>query len=259
MGKENHISETKTRMRDRPPSSGDHVASKAAVENLILRALPGEEYGLFASRLEFLEFPKHQTLQKPGSNMGYAYFPNRGLVSLIVELEDGKSLEVGMIGKEGFLGAPSVMGIRDTHSRAIVQAPTEAFRIPSEKFAEILPAAPRMQLLLARFAVLYNLQVAQIAACTRFHQLEHRLARWLSISVKKFGFDHLPFTQEFLAAMLGVGRPSVTLAAGALQKAGLISYSRGSVTILDRRGLENASCECYRVLLQLESDAVLQR
>jgi len=191
--------------------------------------------------------------------MEHAYFPSRGLVSLVVELEEGKSLEVGMIGREGFLGAPSAMGIRDTHGRAIVQAPAEAFRIPSEQFAEILPAAPRLQFLLAHSVIRYNLQVAQIPACTRFHQLKQRLARWLSISAKKSGSDHLPFTQESLAAMLGVGRPSITLAAGALQKAGLISYSRGSVTILDRRALENASCECYRVILQLESDAVFER
>ena len=220
-----------------------------------MRALPSEEYSLFAARLELVELAKGRTLQEPGSNMEHAYFPNRGLVSLVVELEDGKSLEVGMIGREGFLGAPSVMGIRDIRSRAIVQAPAAAFRIPSEQFAEILPAAPRLQFQLAHFAILYNLQVAQIAACTRFHQIEQRLARWLSISAKKSGSEQLPFTQEFLAAMLGVGRPSITLAAGALQKAGLIRYSRGSVTILDRHGLENAACECYRVILQLESEA----
>jgi CRP-like cAMP-binding protein len=256
-GKESHISETM--LRKRPQIRSERAVSGAVVENLILLALPAEEYSLFVPHLELIEFQKRETLQQPGSNIEYGYFINRGAVSRVVELEDGRSLEVGMIGKEGFLGAPSVMGIRDTHSRAIVLAPAETFRINSEQFAEILPAAPQLQSLLARSAILYNLQVAQIAVCTRFHEIEQRLARWLAISARRSGCEDLPFTQEFLAAMLGVGRPSVTLAAGALQKAGLIRYSRGFVTILDRRGLEAAACECYRVIVQLESDAAWQR
>ncbi|HEY7616076.1 MAG TPA: Crp/Fnr family transcriptional regulator [Terriglobales bacterium] len=205
--------------------------------------------------LEVVELRKRQVLQEPSSSLEYGYFLNRGLVSRVIELEDGKSLEVGVIGKESFLGAPGLMGIRDTHSRAIVQGPAQAFRISLEEFAELIPAMPHVHLLMARSTSLYNLQVGQIAACTRFHQIEQRLARWLLVVARKSGTENLAFTQEFLAAILGVGRPSVTLAAGALQKSGLIRYGRGSVTILDRRGLESAACECYRVLMQLDAEA----
>lgn len=160
-----------------------------------------------------------------------------------------------MIGKEGCVGTASLLGKESTHLGATVQVPGTAFRIRAELMRDRLPASPTLQWLLARTSVAETLQAAQIAGCTRFHRIEQRLARWLLVCHGKTRLERLPFTQEFLAAMLGAGRPSVTLAAGVLQKAGAISYNRGTVRIASLSKLEAAACDCYHAILEAESDA----
>lgn len=225
------------------------------MRNNLLSAIPAREFAMIAPHLELMRLRAGDDLYKPGSNHDFAFFPNSGMISLIVELGDGRSLEVGYVGQEGFVGAPATVGIRTTHSRAIVQSPVEAFRIRTEKVRELFSEATQLWRLFLRWQVVCLLQAFQLAACTQFHQIEQRLARWLLVCQRKTGLDRLPFTQEFLATILGVGRPSVSIAAGTLQRTGIIKYGRGTVAILDQRGLEAAACECHRVFLQLEAEA----
>jgi CRP-like cAMP-binding protein len=153
-----------------------------------------------------------------------------------------------LIGKEGFSGSPLVAGFRTSHTRTVVQADATAFRVDADVLRAALPKNPKLERQLSRFAQLLAVQVTQIAACNRLHEVNERLARWLLMTQDRVGSRSLPLTQEFLAQMLGTRRASVTVSAGALQRAGLITYTRGNVTILDRRMLEEASCDCYGML-----------
>ena len=156
-----------------------------------------------------------------------------------------------MVGSEGFVGAPLAMGVRDSSQRAIIQVPADAFRVNSELLETILASAPVLQQGLNHFVLLQGLQVAQLAACNRLHEIEQRLARWLLMTHDRVGSNSFPITHDLLAQMLGSGRPSVTVAAGGLQKAGIIEYTRGVVTIRNRKGLERAACECYRAIRRI--------
>lgn len=230
--------------------------SGAALSNRLLLGVPSEEYSLFAPEFEFVSFRSRERLLEPGSSPDFVFFPNEGSVSLVLELDDARSLEVCMTGKEGCVGTASILGRQSTHLGAMVQVAGTGFRIRTEVLRDRLAASPTLQLLLARRAVSESLQAAQIAACTRFHRIEQRLARWLLVCRAKTGMERLPFTQEFLAAMLGAGRPSVTLAAGALQKQGVISYQRGIVRIESLGKLGAAACDCYRAILEADSQFV---
>lgn len=218
------------------------------VENDILLAIPEPEYKALRPHLEFIELQMHQVLQDPGEKIEFGFFLNSGLVSLLVVTRDARSVEVGVVGKEGFLGLPLASGLRESSQRAIIQAPAGAFRVKSEVLENFLSSSPRLQYWLNRFVLLQGLQTAQLAACNRLHEIEQRLARWLLMSQDRVGSDSLPITHDLLSQMLGSGRPSVTVAAGALQRAGIIEYSRGVVKILNRKALESAACECYAVI-----------
>ena len=215
--------------------------------------MPPEENSLFAPELELVSLRSRERLQEPGTVADFIFFPNEGSISVVLELHDGHTLEVSMVGKEGCVGTAALLGFGGTHLGATVQAPGAAFRIPAEFVRDRLSAAPTLQLLLARRAIAEHLQASQIGACTRFHRIEQLLARWLLVCRAKTGLENLPFTQEYLAEMLGAGRPSVTLAAVALQKAGVISYNRGSVRVDNLSKLESASCDCFRAILESES------
>lgn len=228
--------------------------SGAPIRNRLLLGLPPEEFSLFAPGLEPVSFRSRQRVHEPGSAVDFVYFPNEGSVSLVVELHDGRSLEVCMVGKEGCLGTAAAFGLGSSQLGAMVQVPGSGFRIRAELVRDRLPAAPTLQMLLARRSIVESLQACQIAACTRFHHIEQRLARWLLVCSAKTGLERLPFTQEFLAGMLGAGRPSVTLAAGALQKAGAISYNRGTVRIESSSKLQAAACDCHRAILESDSE-----
>jgi CRP-like cAMP-binding protein len=187
-------------------------------------------------------------LQETGQRIDFAYFLNEGLASLVVLTRDGRSVEVAIVGKEGMIGTPLAVGLRQGPYRAITQISGQALRIKSAALEEILQSAPELRLILNRYVLIQGLQIAQIAACNRLHEIEQRLARWLLMCQDRIDSDLLPITHEFLAQMLGTGRPSVSLAAGILQRAGLIENLRGTVKILNRPQLEESACECYRAI-----------
>jgi CRP-like cAMP-binding protein len=218
------------------------------VHNEILLGIPPKEFELVFPKLEFVRLKTHQLLHEPGDTLRSAYFCNSGLVSILSVFPDGKSVEVGLIGKEGFVGLPLVVGFHTAPTRAIAQIEGTSFRVDSDTLIALLRQCPRLERRLHQFSQIMAMQVTQIAACNRLHEVNERLARWLLMSSDRIESSLVPLTQELLAQMLGTRRSSVTVAAGMLQKAGLISHTRGSVKIADRKKLEDASCECYGIM-----------
>jgi CRP-like cAMP-binding protein len=224
-----------------------------AIENPILLALQSKERDLLFPKMQFLELPKHMLLHEASEPIEYAYFINEGLVSLLTVLADGKSVEVGLCGKEGFVGLPLLAGFTTSPSRVVMQIEGSGFRIRAKDFQSVLRALPKLSRSLQRFSQVLGMQATQIAACNRLHEVDHRLARWLLMSQDRIGGDVVSLTQETLSNMLGTRRASVTVAAGILQRAGFITYRRGDVKIDDRRGLEEHACECYEAMNRLSA------
>ena len=218
------------------------------VANEILSSIPENEFNQLRAELEFVQLPHHDILHEAGERLEFAYFLNEGLASLVVLTSDGRSVEVAIVGHEGVVGTPLAVGLHRGPYRSIMQISGTAFRIQSDILEHRLEETPELRLLLNRFVLIQGLQIAQIAACNRLHEIEQRLARWLLMCQDRVNSEYLPVTHEFLAQMLGTGRPSVSLAAGILQKAGTIENSRGNVKILNRSELESAACECYRAI-----------
>jgi CRP-like cAMP-binding protein len=218
------------------------------VANEILLGLPKKEIEELFPKLEFVRLKLHTVLHESGERIKSAYFVNTGLQSVLTVQPDGKTVEVGLIGNEGFVGLPIIAGFRSSPTRVITQGEGTAYRVDADTLGQILPRFPQLQIELQRFAQQLAMQSTQIAACNRLHDVEERLARWLMMSRDRIGSDELPLTQEFLSQMLGTRRSSVSVAAGMLQKAGMITYTRGNVTILDKSKLEDASCDCYEVI-----------
>jgi CRP-like cAMP-binding protein len=221
------------------------------IHNEILLGLPPRERELLFPRLEFIRLDTHHVLHEPGDTLKSAYFCNSGLVSILTVFPDGKSVEVGLVGKEGFIGLPLTAGFRTAPTRAIAQIAGSVFRVDGETLKAALRQSPNLERRLQQFSQVMGMQATQIAACNRLHEVNERLARWLLMSADRIGSNSVPLTQEFLGQMLGTRRSSVTVASGALQKAGLISHTRGDVEIIDRRKLEKAACACYG-LMQLQ-------
>ena len=220
------------------------------VHNEILLGLPPRERELLFSKLELVRLRMHHVLHEPGDTLKSAYFPNTGLVSILSVFPDGKSVEVGLVGKEGFIGLPLVAGFRTAPTRAIAQIEGSVFRVDGETLVALLRRCPTLDRQLQQFSQIMAMQVTQIAACNRLHEVNERLARWLLMSADRIGSNSVPLTQELIAQMLGTRRSSVTVAAGALQKAGLITYTRGDVKIIDRKKLEESACECYGIMVR---------
>lgn len=218
------------------------------IHNEILLGLPSRESELLFPKLEFVRLSVHHTLHEPGDTLKSAWFCNSGLISILSVFPDGKSVEVGLVGKEGFVGLPLVAGFRTAPTRAIAQIEASAFRVDSEKLSELLRECPKLERKLQQFSQIMAMQVTQIAACNRLHEVNERLARWLLMSADRVESNSVPLTQEFLAQMLGTRRSSVSVAAGMLEKAGLITHSRGDVKIIARKKLEEAACECYELM-----------
>ena len=208
------------------------------------------EFSSIRPHLQFVDLPHHLSLHQPHRTVQFAHFPNEGLISLVVELKDGKTVEAGLLGNEGASGMPAVLGLRRSPLREIVQIAGKGFRVKVDALREILPSAPGLQAILSRYAAGLAMQVAQTAACNRLHKIEKRLARWLLIAQDGVDSGTLPITHDFLATMLGTDRPSVSLAASILQRKKIIEYSRGSVKILNRKNLEQFACECYAIIRQ---------
>jgi len=215
------------------------------VHNSILLGLPKRERAVVMSKLEFERLPAHSVLTEVGEAIKFVYFVNDGLASVLNVLLTGKSVEVGLCGFEGFVGLPLIAGFESSPSQIIMQVAGSGFKLAAKDFVAALRSCPTLALSLSRFAQEMALQSAQIAACNRLHPVDQRLARWLLMSQDRIGGSLVPLTQEFLSHMLATRRASVTAAAGILQKAGLITYSRGLVKVENRSKLESATCECY--------------
>lgn len=220
-------------------------AAGKAINNNVLLNLPADEFELLRPQLEPVDLPQQKILFEPGEKIDFAYFPNHGMTSLVIVVKDGRSVEVGLVAKEGMVGTPLAAGMQSGACRAIMQIAGSGLRIRAEILQDILLDAPKLRLSLNRYALRLGLEVAQIAACNRLHEIEQRLARWLLMCQDRVDSAFLPLTHEFLAEMLGTGRPTVTLASGILQRAGYIENERGKVRILNRKQLEGAACECY--------------
>jgi len=221
-----------------------------AIHNAILLELPRKECERIFSQMEFVQIPSRFVLNERAETIKFGYFINSGLISILNVMSDGKSVEVGLTGKEGFVGLPLAVGFGTSPTRAVAQIAGAAFRVSAEAMENILRECPELEKHLHRYALELALQGAQLAACNRLHEVDERLARWLLMSQDRVASSDFLLTQESLSMMLGTRRASVTIAAGILQKAGLITYQRGHVRIEKRAALEEAACECYSTLNQ---------
>lgn len=227
------------------------------IQNQLLSALPKEEYKRLLPHLELVSLPLKQIIYAPNELIEYVYFPTDGVISLVNIGEDGGTVEAATVGNEGMAGIPILLGSDRMISQAIVQIVGEALRMKAEVFKrEVIPGSQLHNLLLRYTLALMNL-ISQSAACNRLHLVEARCCRWLLLCQDRVKSDSFLLTQEFLAQMLGVRRATVSGVAATLQEAGLIRYSRGKITICDRRRLEASSCECYRIVKD-EFDRLLQ-
>jgi CRP-like cAMP-binding protein len=217
------------------------------VSNIILLSLSDSDYSSLRPHLEFVSLPDHLVLHEAGGKLEFVYFPNRGLISLVVVMKDGKTAEAGIVGHEGFTGALAVVGLNRSPLQAVVQITGDGFRIDVENLQNTLESAPQLLQRLSRYVAIRGMQVAQTAACNRLHGIEQRLARWLLMAQDRVDVESLAITHDFLATMLGTDRPSVSSAAGILQGRKLIQYNRGAVKIVNRKKLEKSACECYGV------------
>ncbi len=213
--------------------------------NLLLAALPAEDYKHFIPHLDEVSFPIGKVLHPPGERIKDVYFPTQGMVSLISILEDGSTTEIALIGNEGMIGMPVFWGGNYSTNCAVVQLEGSGLKLNAEIFKQKFLSSEVLQKRLLLYTQALLTQVSQNAACNRQHTIEERLCRWLLSVCDCIGKDNFPLTQEFISQMLGIRRSSVTVAAGTLQKAGLIRYNRGNINIINIKDLEAAACECY--------------
>ena len=218
------------------------------VKNRLLAALPPLEFALLAANLSRVDLVLGQTLQMAGSEIDTVYFPETGFISAMTVLTDGRPLEIGLIGAEGVAGVSVVLGASISFSETMCQTGGRAYKMPAVKLVEALTHAPKLRELLLKYVHVFHIQVAQTAACNAHHELSQRLSRWLLSAHDRSGQAELSLTQDLIAVMLGVRRSTVSLAAGMLQKGGVIRYMHGKITVTDRVGLENAACECYEAV-----------
>ena len=216
-------------------------------QNQLLAALPADEWERWQPELEPVDMKLGDVLYESGSTMTHVYFPTTAIVSLLYVMENGASAEIAVVGHEGIVGISLFMGGESTPSRAVVQSAGKGFRLSAQHIQEHFKRAPVLHLLL-RYTQALITQMAQTAVCNRHHSLDQQLCRWLLLSLDRLSGSELVMTQELIANMLGVRREGVTESATKLQKAGLIQYSRGRITVLDRSALEARSCECYGVV-----------
>ena len=220
-----------------PPASG---------VNRLLAALPRSDQRRMLAAGETVAIAFAEELYAPGERISHVYFPTHGFISLVMPVDASASLEVGLVGNEGMFGVPLALGVAESPVRAVVQGAGFAVRVGAAHFTRELARSRALQSGMNRYAYVHLAQLAQTAACTRFHVVEARLARWLLMTQDRAHAESFHVTQAFLALMLGVRRVGVTKAASALQRRGLIHYRRGDITVVDRRGLKSASCGCYR-------------
>ena len=239
--------------------SGERTnAAGKPVSNKILLSISDSEYNSLRPYLEYVRLPNHLVLHEGGGKLEFAYFPNRGLISLVVVMKDGKTAEAGIVGNEGFTGTLSAVGLSRSTLQTVVQITGDGFRVEVGALQNTLGSAPHLQLMLSRYVAIRGMQVAQTAACNRLHDIGQRLARWLLMTQDRVDAGSLPITHDFLATMLGTDRPSVSEAASVLQKKKLIEYTRGAVKIVNRKKLERSACECYEVIQHYDDELGLK-
>ncbi len=217
-------------------------------KNQLLAALPAAEWERWLPQLEWVEMPLGEVLYESGTTLSHVYFPLTAIVSLLYVMENGASAEIAVVGNEGIVGISLFMGGESTPSRAVVQSAGHGFRLNAQTMKDEFNRAGPVLHLLLRYTQALITQMAQTAVCNRHHSLDQQLCRWLLLSLDRLQGNDLVMTQELIANMLGVRREGVTEAALKLQKVGLIRYARGHISVLDRAGLEQRTCECYAVV-----------
>ena len=232
------------------------IKSPSPQQNQLLAALPAQVFNHLSPYLELIEMPLGKVLYESGDTMRHVYFPTDCIVSLLYVMENGASAEISVVGHEGIIGISLFMGGGSTSSRALVQSAGQAYRLPGQRFKEEVNRHGEMLYLMLRYTQALITQMAQTAVCNRHHSIDQQLCRWLLLSLDRLPSNKLSMTQELIANMLGVRREGVTEAAGKLQKQGVIEYSRGQITVLDRPKLEQLCCECYAVVKK-ETDRLL--
>lgn len=228
----------------RPPP----MTSQSRPGNKILRALPEEEFDRLSPNLREVSFKIGEIVYHPEEPIESVYFVDRGIVSWLAVLEDGNTVEAGVIGPEGLAGVSALLGAKSTPNQGLAQSDVVASRIATGDLIAEFRRNGELNRMILRFVHSMFTQVAQTAACNRLHTLDQRLARWLLMSHDRIAPDGFPLTQEFLSRMLGVRRAGVSVSANSLKQNGLIDYQRGNIRILDRGGLEGAACECYKIV-----------
>ena len=221
------------------------LPSTSSTSNGLLAALPNDALATLLPKLNRVPLPLRHSLCRADQPMEAVYFVEAGIASMVVELTEGMQAEVGIIGREGMLGASLLHGVPSSFTEGYMQVAGSGLTMTATSFRQELATSPPLHAIISLFVEAHQAQVTQTAACNSRHGLEQRLARWLLMAQDRLDGSRLPLTQEFMAMMLGVHRPSVTVTAGILQRAGLIQYGQGVITILDRPGLREASCECY--------------
>lgn len=222
--------------------------NQATVRNRILAALPSAEFALIAEHMTRVELALGELLHRAGDKITSVFFVESGFISALSMLSDGQPLEIGLIGSEGVAGVSVILGATNSYSETMCQTGGAAYRMSATALKDVAARAPHLHDLLLRYTHVFHVQVAQTAACNAHHELGQRLARWLLAAHDRSNVAELSLTQDLIAVMLGVRRSTVSIAAGTLQKAGVIRYHHGKITIVDRVGLENAACECYEAV-----------
>lgn len=221
---------------------------QATVKNRILAALPVLEFTVLAKHLKYVDLALGESLHRAGDPISDVFFVDSGFISALTMLSDGQPLEIGLIGVEGVAGVSVILGATHSYSETMCQTGGGAYRLTTSALKDVVAHAPHLRDLLLRYVHVFHVQVAQTAACNAHHELGQRLARWLLAAHDRSGVAELSLTQDLIAIMLGVRRSTVSIAASTLQRAGVIRYQHGRITIIDRVGLENAACECYEAV-----------
>jgi len=225
-------------------------------ENQLLSLLPQADRKRLLARCDRIALEIKTVLYEANGAVPYVYFPLSGMVSLVLNTREGQTIEVGTIGNEGMLGTPLALGADKSPVEVLIQVSGELLRMTAKDFLRELKRSSALREVAQRFAQALMTQISQSVACNRVHPVEERICRWLLMTHDRVGLDDMVLTQQFVSQMLGVRRPSVTVVAGMLQKAGLIRYSRGKMVILNRKGLEAGACECYQIVRR-ESERLL--
>jgi CRP-like cAMP-binding protein len=244
-------------LRSVPADQRTNAGGKQVL-NKVLLAMPDNEYDLMRADLIYIDLPSHLSLHEPTQEIEFVYFPNRGMVSQVVVTKDGRTVEVGVVGKEGYVGGGLAVGLSRSSVREIIQIAGDGFRMKGNALQRILRSAPQLQVILNRHTGLQGMQVSQTAACNRLHDIQQRLSRWLLMTQDRVDAGLLPITHDFIATMMGTDRSTVSVAASVMQEDGILDYVRGAVKIVNRRKLEKSACECYGVIQNLEDELGLR-